>query len=529
MKQNLPVNDIERDYANTVNILSTTDLKGAISYFNDDFLKISGFDPAELINKNHNVIRHPEMPPAAFGDLWDTIKDGRSWMGIVKNRCKNGDFYWVDAYVTPIRHNGKIAEYQSVRQKPTRARVNRAEKVYQQLLKGKSPREIQTSKISTTAKVIMTTIASLLVSGLLVSSILNIEPLAAVVLLATAGIFSSLAAFFSLRPLTKAVDKARSVTDNPIARYIYTGRRDDIGSLLLAMKSLSSETTGVVGRISDDSKKLSSCANSLAKTTAIANQGVQDQYAETDMVATATNEMSASITEISSNAQQTAYAAKEAMNESNKGKEVVESTSSSIEALAHNVKHASSVIENVKNDSKDISSIVDVIRGISEQTNLLALNAAIEAARAGEQGRGFAIVADEVRTLASRTNAATAEIQQMIEKLQSGTNEAVTVMAKSCEDASNTVEQATAATQSLEAITNAIIKINDMSTTIASAVVEQSTVAEEINQGIVRIRDTAETTMNASKNMQEASTAMGNLAHSLKDLSEDFWAKKSKV
>jgi len=527
MKKNLPISNIECEYADTTNILSTTNLKGAISYFNDDFLEISGFEPEELINKNHNVVRHPEMPPAAFEDLWETVKDGRSWMGIVKNRCKNGDHYWVDAYVTPIRHNGETTEYQSVRQKPTRERVNRAEKIYKQLLNGKSPRAIRPSKFNTIPKVIFSTAASILVSTLLVSFILDVKLLAAVATFVTAGVVSSLAAFLSLRPLKEAIDKARSITDNPIARYIYTGRNDDVGSLLLAMKSLSSETTGIVGRISDDSKKLSLSAKNLAETTEVTNHGVQQQYSETDQVATATNEMTASIQEISSNAQQTATAAKEAMSESNNGRKVVDLTSSSIEGLAQEIKHASTVIENVKTDSKEISTIVNVIRDISEQTNLLALNAAIEAARAGEQGRGFAVVADEVRALAGRTNTATDEIRQMIEKLQSGTGEAVTVMSKSCDNAVNTVAQASSAAHSLEAIAGAIEKINDMSMTIASAVEEQSAVAEEINQGIVRIRDNAETTMKASENMEEASTTMGDLAHGLRDLSDEFWAKKS--
>jgi len=140
MKMNTPVTDNEVNVSSNSVIVSTTDLKGALTYVNDDFIKISGFSRDELIGKNHNIVRHPDIPPAAFSDLWNTLHEGKAWMGIVKNRCKNGDYYWVDAYVTPIFENKTIVGYQSVRVKPDREDVARAEKLYQQLTAGKTPR-----------------------------------------------------------------------------------------------------------------------------------------------------------------------------------------------------------------------------------------------------------------------------------------------------------------------------------------------------------------------------------------------------
>lgn len=137
MKRNLPVTDKNVPLSKDAVILSTTDAKGIITYINQDFIDISGFTIDELINVNHNIVRHPDMPPAAFADLWDTIKEGSPWMGIVKNRCKNGDHYWVDAYVTPIMENGQIVEYQSVRVQPEVKRVERAEETYSQINNGK--------------------------------------------------------------------------------------------------------------------------------------------------------------------------------------------------------------------------------------------------------------------------------------------------------------------------------------------------------------------------------------------------------
>lgn len=146
MKKNLPVTQIEECFANNANILSTTDLKGAITYVNDDFINISGFSQDELIGNNHNMVRHSDMPPAAFQDLWNTVKSGNSWMGMVKNRCKNGNHYWIDAYVTPIKKNGKVAEYQSVRRKPDIDFVHRANQIYPMLMVGKVPVQLREKK-----------------------------------------------------------------------------------------------------------------------------------------------------------------------------------------------------------------------------------------------------------------------------------------------------------------------------------------------------------------------------------------------
>lgn len=145
MKINLPVTGIERSFDSSERIISTTDAKGIITSYNETFFKISGFAAEELDGKNHNVVRHPDMPPAAFEDLWSTVKKNQSWMGIVKNRCKNGDHYWVDAYVTPISENGQIAEFQSVRSKPKAEYVQRAEKAYKCFNEDKTPFKKQLS------------------------------------------------------------------------------------------------------------------------------------------------------------------------------------------------------------------------------------------------------------------------------------------------------------------------------------------------------------------------------------------------
>ncbi|MCB1863686.1 MAG: PAS domain-containing protein, partial [Gammaproteobacteria bacterium] len=155
MKINLPVTNIEKEIRADHNILSTTDLKGAISYVNPDFIEISGFTEEELLGKNHNIVRHPDMPPMAFSSLWSNVKAGQAWMGMVKNRCKDGDHYWVDAFVMPIQKDGVVVEYQSVRSKPEKIWVERAESIYKHLREGKAFKVGLAARLGLTGKLIV--------------------------------------------------------------------------------------------------------------------------------------------------------------------------------------------------------------------------------------------------------------------------------------------------------------------------------------------------------------------------------------
>lgn len=524
MKKNLPVTQQELDYDSHLNILSTTNTKGAITYVNPDFIRISGFEEDELLGRNHNMVRHPDMPPAAFADLWDTVKGGQSWMGIVKNRCKNGDHYWVDAYVTPIERDGQIAEYQSVRRKPERACVERAEKIYAPLMDNKKPRQLTTAPGLSVQLLLAVAIPALL--ALLLSAQWLGTSATQLLLPLIAMLISGLAIWLITQPFRVLARQAETVIDNPVARYIYTGRNDDIGQIQLAMKMLRSETGGLVGRIADSAQTLTSGSAELSSAVSQSESGVRQQFAETDQVAAAVNQMSASIQEVAGNAQSSSDAAASGLTEVTQGKQVVDESRRSIQDLKREIEQAVAVIADVEQSSNSINKILDVIGEIAEQTNLLALNAAIEAARAGDAGRGFAVVADEVRMLATRTQTSTDEIREMIEKLQSSSTKAVVAMQQGQQQTETCVQQNNETVSALDSIYTAIEMINNMNTQIATAVEQQGAVADEINRSVYSIRDMSEQNLEAVEQSAMTSDQMLSVSQGFSELSRQFWARQ---
>jgi methyl-accepting chemotaxis protein len=340
----------------------------------------------------------------------------------------------------------------------------------------------------------------------------------AVVSIAIGMVFS----WFFSEALIQGVRKAIVTASGDLTAEIEVDSSDEIGELLEAMNGMRGKLLDMVSSMSDITAQLSTASEEMSTVTRQTSEALRDQRSETEMVATAIHEMSATAKEVAANIAHTATASGEANEQTIGGSKIVGKSIEQINRLAKQIDSSSAAIAAVEDHSKAISGVLDVIKGVAEQTNLLALNAAIEAARAGEQGRGFAVVADEVRTLAGRTQASTEEINETIEKLQGGSHQAVSAMEQSRQEMQSAVELATKTGEALEAIADAVHKIDEMATQIAGASEEQGAVSEEINQNITRINDMSSQTAAGAEDTATASEDLSRMAAELQVLVGQF-------
>lgn len=325
-----------------------------------------------------------------------------------------------------------------------------------------------------------------------------------------------------LRKLKHISAAANAISQNDLNVACEVESHDLIGEIVGSFNAMRDNLRGIIHELSGATTQVAAAAEELSAVTDETSRGVQNQQVEIEHVATAMNQMTATVQEVAHNAALAAQSAQQADREAKGGALVATEALGGIDNLVNEMERASGVIHKLENESESIGMVLDVIRGIAEQTNLLALNAAIEAARAGEQGRGFAVVADEVRTLASRTQKSTQEIQQMIERLQVGAGDAVRVMNEARGMAQGCSDQVEKAAESLGGIAGSVSQINDMNTQIASAAEEQSAVAAEINANVSNIRDVADQAAAGAQQTASASDELARLSAQLQGLMGRF-------
>ncbi len=523
MRKNLPVTGKELNYSDDVRIVSTTTKKGVITYINKDFIDISGFSNDELLGQAHNLVRHPDMPQLAFKDLWDTVAKDQPWMGIVKNRCKNGDHYWVDAFVMPNRGvNQEESGLQSVRFKPDRAEINRAEEVYGKINLGKKPFNLLSPRhwpIFT--KILSSGLCSFL--PLILTSFSGEMNFSVFLLSLLTGILILAGSAYSIsRPFVQSAKKAKALYQNDFGQFIYTGRMDELGAINLGNKFLSNHLETALWRVACSAQEVEVQADNSASVSRNTFDQMEKQTLELEQLATAMNEMVASIAEVSRNASDASDAVTQVHNMVEKGNDEVGSTKKNIDLLVKELISSSDKVKKISESSQSISTFVDDIHSIAEQTNLLALNAAIEAARAGEQGRGFAVVADEVRNLANNTAETTAKIQQAITGIRMIVDEAVGLMAQASHQSNQTIDQSTSAFELLQEVKSVANGTADLVIQIAAAAEEQSMVAEEINRNIHGIQDASKNSQNNMAKVQHSNDRLYDEVKKLQVVTMDF-------
>lgn len=465
-------------------LISATTPDSHITYYNDDFSRVAGYEKEELIGKPHNIIRHDDMPKAAFAQLWDYIQSGKSWMGIVKNKCKDSGHYWVSAFVTPIiDKNGEVKEFQSVRTQPTDEQISRATKLYKRLKKGNaSVRRIPWLNLILIIAAIEVPFIACLILGFISPELAG----GGLILFVVMQMLMLLKIKKRLSSITKTAEINYA---NPLMEQPYTGYCDDFSKIELAMLMKRAELRAVTARATETSSHILVAANDELKNSQDIDTELHDQDVAIDSMTASANEMLTSIHETAEQAKQSSEFASNTKNTATQAVGTINEAVETVHALSLQLEESKAALNQLYTDVDGIKSILTLIQGIADQTNLLALNAAIEAARAGEHGRGFAVVADEVRTLSGKTSSSVEEIRSNIEALQLTVNKTGTIMEKGILSSKGSMDKSEQGKEAFKVIVADLTRIQEQSAETLASVTEQVTVTQGMTDHVQRMKD----------------------------------------
>ena len=509
MRNNLPITTHEVFVAEGHAIVSKTDLKGKIVYVNPHFVEISGFSEQELLGSPQNIVRHPDMPPEAFADMWSAIMAGEPWTGLVKNRCKNGDFYWVRANVTPLREQGRLTGFMSVRVKPGKAEVATAERAYQLLRsKAKGHPRIEHGELvypgwrhllarlrdtSLAMRIwLATSVVNVLLLGVCFASLMGSNSgnalLSYGIFCATGlGFLINVFLWYTLRtaviaPLAKVLIGARAIAAGDLSQHFDTRGKDEMGQLTRALQQMHLNLVATIGDVRSNVDTIANATRQIAVGNQDLSSRTEAQAASLEQTASSMDQFSSTVKENAANSVRASGLAAGASQVAVEGGAIV------ADVIA--------TMSDINESSKHIVDIIGLIEGIAFQTNILALNAAVEAARAGEQGKGFAVVAGEVRSLAQRSSVAAKEIKSLIDK--------------SVEKVGNGVLQAGKAGQTMKHVVDSVKEVTSIMEDISRASYEQSIGIDQVNKAIAHLDQV--TQQNAAL-VEEAAAAAVSLDH----------------
>ena len=501
--------DRETQVPEGVFIYSRTDLKGVITEANAAFANLSGYAVEEMAGKPHNLVRHPDMPKEAFADMWRSLKANRPWQGVVKNRRKDGGYYWVLANAAPVREGGRVIGFQSLRRKPSREQIKDASEAYRKMLAGDHSVAIEDGRVVKVRSALrrkaerpdiqigVAGVAALVAAlcAIVLTTGGATSVLAHAVLLFSLGI-SGLAASFVLlktlptlaRDLTQMeayLDGMLSTGDFATALNLEDQARS--GNIARKLALMMSWVQSTIQCIQDAVIPVQDGTAQVLKSILEIDQAAESQNMATTSVAAASTELELTIREVSQHLLKTESAVAETGRRASGGADVSQRASDRIQNLASAIRGASVEVEALGASSAEVGAIAGVIREIADQTNLLALNASIEAARAGEYGRGFAVVANEVRSLADRTMKATAKIDALIGQIKTDSDRAISGMRSGSAQVEDGVALVDEAKGALTGINGLMIDAVRMVSEIANSSSQQTEAMNEISSNISHV------------------------------------------